>query len=134
LDKIEEIRKFFREAKAYNNESNHSATNLKLRRLKACLTKRIIFRSLRLVKEMMMAIDLAKEFGFRLVIVGGSDSWIIADILKENNVAVILSQPHSFRQQMMMMWTSPTKPALHCKKLVYCLPFAKTRKRLLAAA
>jgi imidazolonepropionase-like amidohydrolase len=48
-----------------------------------------------LVKEMMMAVDLAKEFGFKLVIVGGSDSWIIADILKENNVAVILSQPHS---------------------------------------
>ena len=29
------------------------------------------------------------------MIVGGSDSWQIADLLKQNNVAVILSQPHS---------------------------------------
>jgi imidazolonepropionase-like amidohydrolase len=44
---------------------------------------------------MMVAIDLANEFGFKLVIVGGSDSWLITDILKKNNVAVILSEPHS---------------------------------------
>src|SRR5204862_5970385 len=96
LDKIEEIRKFFREAKAYSNESTHSATNLKFDAVKGLFNKtESFFVHCDLVKEMMMAIDLAKEFGFKLVIVGGSDSWIIADILKENNVAVILSQPHS---------------------------------------
>jgi imidazolonepropionase-like amidohydrolase len=29
------------------------------------------------------------------VIIGGEDSWQVADLLKQNNVAVILSQPHS---------------------------------------
>jgi imidazolonepropionase-like amidohydrolase len=96
LDKIEETRKFFREAKAYNSEANHVATNLKFEAVKGLFNKsQSFFVHCDLVKEMMMAIDLAKEFGFKLVIVGASDSWIIADILKENNVAVILSAPHS---------------------------------------
>ena len=30
-----------------------------------------------------------------MVIVGGSDSWQIADLLKQHNVSVILNQPHS---------------------------------------
>jgi len=96
LDKIEETRGFFREAKAYNNEASHTAVNLKFEAVKGLFNQsQSFYVHCDLVKEMMMAVDLAKEFGFKLVIVGGSDSWIIADILKENNAAVILSQPHS---------------------------------------
>jgi imidazolonepropionase-like amidohydrolase len=47
------------------------------------------------VKQILVALDFVKEFGFDMVIVGGSDSWQIADLLKQNNVSVILSQPHS---------------------------------------
>jgi len=46
-------------------------------------------------RQMLVAMDLAKEFSFDLVIVGGSDSWQIADLLKQSNVSVILSQAHS---------------------------------------
>ncbi|CAN5814796.1 amidohydrolase [soil metagenome] len=96
LEKIEETRRFFREAKAYNNEKTHVATNLKFEAVKGLFDQsKIFFVHCDLVKEMMMAIDLAKEFGFKLVIVGGNDSWIIADILKTNNVAVILNAPHN---------------------------------------
>ncbi|MCR6721114.1 MAG: amidohydrolase family protein [Chitinophagaceae bacterium] len=47
------------------------------------------------VKQMLLALDFVKEFGFDMVIVGGSDSWQIADLLKQHNVSVILHQPHS---------------------------------------
>ena len=47
------------------------------------------------VKQMLVALDFVKEFGFDVVIVGGSDSWQIADLLKQNNVSVILNQMHS---------------------------------------
>lgn len=40
----------------------------------------------------MIAVNFAKEFGFKTVIVGGADSWKIADYLKQNNIPVILSQ------------------------------------------
>ena len=96
LEKIEGIRKFLREAKAYSHEESHATINLKYAAVEGLFDQsQSFFVHCELVKEMMMAIDLAKEFGFKLVIVGGSDSWIIADILKENNVAVILQEPHS---------------------------------------
>ena len=96
LERIEAIRKFFREAKAYNSQAKHEATNLKMEAVNGLFNKtQSFFVHCDLVKEMMMAVDLAKEFGFKLVIVGGSDSWLIADILKENNTAVILSNPHN---------------------------------------
>jgi len=47
------------------------------------------------VKQMLIAIDFAKEFGFDVVIVGGSESFQIADLLKANNIAVILGEEHS---------------------------------------
>ena len=96
LDRIEATRKFFREARAYNSEATHTAANLKFEAVKGLFDKtQSFFVHCDLVKEMLMAVDLATEFGFKLVIVGGSDSWIIADLLKQNNVAVILSNPHS---------------------------------------
>lgn len=96
LEKIESVRRFFREAKAYNEESNHANTNLKFEAVKGLFNKsQTLFVHCDLVREMMVAIDFAKEFNFRTVIVGGSDSWLIAGLLKENNIAVILSEPHS---------------------------------------
>jgi imidazolonepropionase-like amidohydrolase len=44
---------------------------------------------------MLIALDFVKELGLDMVIVGGSDSWQIADLLKQNNVAVVLAQLHS---------------------------------------
>jgi imidazolonepropionase-like amidohydrolase len=44
---------------------------------------------------MLAAINFAKEFNFKLVLVGATDSWMIADILKENKVSVILGEIHS---------------------------------------
>lgn len=46
-------------------------------------------------REILAAIELAKNFGVKLVIVGGRDSWMIADELVKNNVAVILQRNHS---------------------------------------
>lgn len=96
LEKIENIRAFFREAKAYHGEANHTQVNLKLEAVQGLFDKtKIFFVHCGLVKEMMMAIEIAKEFDFKLVLVGAGDSWLMTDLLKKNNVAVILSEPHS---------------------------------------
>ncbi len=44
---------------------------------------------------MLVAIDFVKEFGFDVTIVGGSESFQIAPLLKQNNLSVILQQLHS---------------------------------------
>lgn len=95
LEQIEGIRAFFREAKAYASDSKHPETNLKFEAVKGLFSKKQkLFVHCNIVKEMLLAIDFAKEFGFDVVIVGGADSWQIADLLKQNNIAVILNQLH----------------------------------------
>lgn len=96
LEKIEQLKAFFREAKAYNGSNAKDETNLKYESVKNLFTKKQKFYvHANTVKQMLVALDFVKEFGFDMVIVGGSESWQIANLLKQNNVAVILQQPHS---------------------------------------
>ncbi|MEO6612133.1 MAG: amidohydrolase family protein [Chitinophagaceae bacterium] len=96
LDKIEGIKSFFRMAKAYFGETNHEETNLKFEATKGLFNKtQKLYVHANTVKQMLVALDFVKEFGFDLVIVGGSDSYQIADLLKEHNVSVVLGQSHS---------------------------------------
>lgn len=96
LDRIEEVKSWLREAKAYAEEGNHANTNLRFEAVKGLFNKsQKFFVHCDLVKEMLIAVDFAKQFGMDVVIVGGSDSWQIADLLKQNNIAVILNEMHS---------------------------------------
>lgn len=96
LQKIEEVKSFFREAKAYSFEAAHKETNLKYESVKGLFDKKQkLFIHGNEVKQMLVAIDFVKEFGFDVVIVGGSESWQIADLLKQNNIAVVLQAEHS---------------------------------------
>lgn len=96
LEQIENVKIFFRQAKAYLAETKHENTNLKFEAVKGLFEKKQkLFVHCNIVKEMLIAIDFAKEFGFEVVLVGAVDSWQIADILKQNNIAVILNQMHN---------------------------------------
>ena len=96
LDKVEAIKVFFKEAKGYLAEGNHTATNLKFEAVRGLFDgTKTLFVHCDLVKEMMVAIDLAKEFGFKLTLVSATDCWMITDILKANNVSIVLADPHS---------------------------------------
>ncbi|MDP1843351.1 MAG: amidohydrolase family protein, partial [Sediminibacterium sp.] len=94
LDKIEKVKEFFREAKIYIDQ-DHKVSNLKLEAARGLFTKKQkLFVHCNQVKQMLLAIDFVKEFGFDVVLVGASESWQIADLLKQHNVGVILSQMH----------------------------------------
>ena len=96
LDKINKVKTFFREAKAYHNADSHIETNVKFAAVKGLYDKsQKLYVHANTVNQMLVALDFIEEFGFELVIVGGSESWQIADLLKQNNVSVILQQPHS---------------------------------------
>ena len=96
LEQIESVKVFFREAKAYLAQSSHENTNLKFEAVKGLFDKKQkLFVHCNIVKEMLIAVDFVKEFGFDVVLIGAIDSWQIADILKQNNIAVILNQLHN---------------------------------------
>ena len=68
LERVDNARKFFSDAKAYNGQPVHSIVNLKYEAVKGLFDRsQTFFVHCNLVKEMLMAIDLAKEFNFKLV-------------------------------------------------------------------
>ena len=96
MEKIETIKTFFTDAKAYYQEKTHATNNLKLEAVRGLFDgKQKLFVRANEVKQILLALDLAKTFGFKLVIVGGTEAYQIADLLAENNVPVILDRQHS---------------------------------------
>ncbi|MCG9900482.1 MAG: amidohydrolase family protein [Hydrotalea sp.] len=96
LDKLEALKQFFRDAKTYFAQTGKKETNLKLEAARPLFEKKQkLYLHANQVKQMLLAVDFAKEFGFDVVIIGGSESWQIAHLLKENNIGVILSQMHN---------------------------------------
>ena len=96
LNKIEELKSFFTQAKAYLAEGTHKETNLKFESVKGLFAKtQKFYVHANTVRQMLIALDFVKQFNFDVVIVGGSDSWQIADLLKQHNVSVVLNQMHS---------------------------------------
>lgn len=96
FEQVDRMKMFFKEAQAFAKMDKPEETNLKLAAVKGLFNKsQKLYVHANTVKQMLVALDFVREFGFDVVIVGGSDSWQIADLLKQNNVSVILNQPHS---------------------------------------
>jgi imidazolonepropionase-like amidohydrolase len=96
LDQIEEVKAYFREAKIYASAKEHRETNLKMEAMKDLFArKKKLFIHCDIAREMLVAVDFVREFNLDVVIVGGSESWQIADLLKQHGIPVILDQMHS---------------------------------------
>jgi imidazolonepropionase-like amidohydrolase len=88
-----ELDAFFKEAIAYSKMANPLPKNLKMEAMKGVLAgTSTLFIHANTVKEITEGVLLGKKYGCKTVIVGGKDSWMITDILKANNVAVVLSE------------------------------------------
>jgi len=96
MEQINGIKSFFRQAKAYVAQDKHDQTNLKFEAVRGLFDKKQkLFIHCDIVKEILVAADFVKEFGFDVVLVGASESWQIADLIKQSNMSVIISQAHS---------------------------------------
>ncbi len=90
---IDAIEKLFTEAKAYAEIAKPEATNIRLEAMKGLFngTKKL-FVNAEGAKEIVQAVAFAKKMGIQLVIVGGNESYLVTDVLKDNNVPVILKE------------------------------------------
>jgi imidazolonepropionase-like amidohydrolase len=96
LEEIEQTKAFLKEARAYALSADRKETNLKFEALKGLFDKsKKFFVHADIVKQMLMAINFKKELGLDVVIVGGSESFQIAELLKQNDIPVIVNQMHS---------------------------------------
>ncbi|WP_143307616.1 amidohydrolase family protein [Chitinophaga vietnamensis] len=124
LQKIESVRTFFRDAKAYLAESKHTATNLKFEAMRRLFNKeQKLFIHTDMMKEMLIAVDFAKEFDIDVVIVGGGDAWRMADILKQHNIPIVLNQPHGLPEMADDDIDQPYKTAAMLQKagILFCI-------------
>jgi len=91
---LQDIRSFFSEAKTYAKQ-NPEEKNLRLEAMKDLFNgNKKLFVHCDFIKEIVAAVNFCKEFGVKMVLVGGMDSWRVTDLLKENNIPVIIVRTH----------------------------------------
>ncbi|MFN8300557.1 MAG: amidohydrolase family protein [Chitinophagales bacterium] len=93
---VNALKDYFREAKAYYEAGTHEKANLRFEAMKDLFNgKKQLYVNVDALKEMQHVIAFANEFGVKLVIAGGADSWMMADELAQKKVPVILGATHS---------------------------------------
>ncbi len=119
------LKKFFEDAKAYCQVKNQEEKNFRFEAMCGIFDgTKTLFIHADFVKEIIQAVSFAKEAGVKkTVIIGGYDAWRVADILKENNVAVILKRVHSLPQRQEDDVDLPFKMPylLHKAGVLFCL-------------
>ena len=95
--RIEELRQFFRKARAYAAEPNAAVPDARLEAMRGVFNgNKALFIRADAAREITEAVQFAKAEGVkRTVIVGGYDAWRVADLLRDNKVDVILRRTHS---------------------------------------
>jgi imidazolonepropionase-like amidohydrolase len=94
---VDRIYAFFEEAAAYAKNKSPEKVQLKMEAMRGVIDgNKRLFVHADFAPEMNDIIDFSRQFKFEhTVIVGGYDADIIAERLKENNIAIMLGRPHS---------------------------------------
>jgi imidazolonepropionase-like amidohydrolase len=96
MEQIAQTKAFLKEARAYNMSKEKKETNLKFESMKGLFDKsKKLYIHADIVRQLLMAIDIKKELGIDVVIVGGSESYQVAELLRQNEIPVIVSQMHA---------------------------------------
>lgn len=123
-ESIAKLRQFFEEAKAYASQDNYAQKDLKLEAMRGCFdgTKKVYIHA-DYIKELTDIVFFTKDMKISTVIVGGYDAWMIPDLLKENDIAVMLRRVHALPMRPEEDVNLPFKlPAmLHKAGVLFCL-------------
>ncbi|MCZ8284923.1 MAG: amidohydrolase family protein, partial [Bacteroidia bacterium] len=87
---------FFEHANAYYKAPAAGEMNLRYEAMKGVFSgSKNLYLHADYVKDIMLAVNFAKKFGVKkLIVVGGKDSYKITPFLKENHVAVMVNRLH----------------------------------------
>jgi len=89
------IKNFFEEAKAYCSASEHAVKNLRFEAMRKIFNgEQKLFIDANNAKQIIGVVDFAKSYQLKIVLVGGRQSYHVLDLLKENNIPVLLECTH----------------------------------------
>jgi len=92
---LSELESFFAEAKAYA-ENKPAVVNPRLAAMKRVFDgSERLFITADSQKDIVAAVNFAKKHKIIPVIVGGDEAHLITEFLKENNITVVIKQPHA---------------------------------------
>lgn len=91
LKQISDIENYFIEAKAYSELTKPAEFNARFDAMKGLFNgSKKLYVNVNGSKDIIMAVKLAKKFGISPVIVGGTESYLITDFLRDEKVPVIV--------------------------------------------
>lgn len=97
---IDAIYTLFSEAKAYAEMTKPDVANIRLAAMKGLFNgSKKLFIIADEAKQIMQAVNFAKKFGVSAVIVGGKESYMVTEMLKENNIPVIIRETQALPER-----------------------------------
>lgn len=93
---INELQQFFAEAQAYAALEKPAVINTRFAAMKRLFNgKQQLFITANRQKDIVAAVNFAKSFGIKPVIVEAEEAYRVKDFLKANQISVIVKQPHA---------------------------------------
>lgn len=123
--KITKLNEFFSTAQAYSKINAHQEMNIRNEAMRGLFNRtKTLFIHANYVKELTESILFAKKYNItKIVIVGGYDSWLITDLIKENNIGIILKRIHNLpaREDDDIDLSYKLPKILHDAGILFCL-------------
>jgi imidazolonepropionase-like amidohydrolase len=100
-EQLNELKKFFADAKAYASETNQEEKNLRFEAMRGIFDgSKNLYLHADDEKDIIAAVNFANQFQIKkMVLVGGAESWRVTKMLKQNNVSVMVNRVHSLPQR-----------------------------------
>ena len=93
---INQLTSFFAEAKAYAEMGKPEVINTRFEAMKRVFSgDEKLFIAADSQKDILAAVNFAKKFGITPVITGADEAYLIIDFLEENNISLVVKQPHA---------------------------------------
>lgn len=93
---LADVKSLFEDARAYYQSKTTTEKNLSLDAMKGLFDgTRKLFIHANNIKQIIASVNFCKGFGIKMVLVDGNDSWMVTDLLKENNIPVVIGRTHS---------------------------------------
>ncbi len=90
---MDNLTSFFDAAYAYSKQQNPTEKNLNLEAMRPVFAgKTKVYFQANYAKDIITAINFLNRYRVKMVLVDGADSWKVTDLLKENNVPVIIKR------------------------------------------
>jgi len=92
---LQRIENYFKEAKAYSMAPTPEEKNLRFEAMRGLFDgSKKLFVHAWYIKSIESAVNFCKRMGIKMVLVGGADAWMTTELLRKNQVPVILVKTH----------------------------------------